>query len=197
MEIRNDGRCHAHIRCGFWCIGQEKVYYLYMYQDKKSVQLGMGFGSACHKLRVMLLFSMAEKLGRTTCVRCNKLIESADDFSIEHIVAWQDLDVALFWDLNNIGFSHRACNYSHARRMRPRHSPEGMAWCWGHQDFLPHDRFAQCRQRSNGLQRECKECRSLRQKKKPWRKAKMASRLGIEPSVPQEASALHADVTPL
>lgn len=35
---------------------------------------------------------------------------SADDWSIEHIEPWIGVDPDLFWDLDNITFSHKKCN---------------------------------------------------------------------------------------
>lgn len=141
--------------------------------EKKSEQLGMSFGRACHKLRQSIMFMLVQESGRDLCVRCGKRIESVDDMSIEHITSWQDVDPVLFWDLDNIGFSHRKCNVVDRKPgPAPRICPDGTSWCWGHQDFIQNDKFAENAKRFNGLQFECRECRSKRQQDRPWRKSK-------------------------
>lgn len=76
----------------------------------------MPFGTACARLRKQLLFGLAQKLDADVCVRCGALIVSVDDFTIEHLKPWFDVDADLFWDLTNIAFSHAACNLPHRRR---------------------------------------------------------------------------------
>lgn len=49
-------------------------------------QLGMAYGTACNKLRKMILFNSAIKLGEDSCFRCKQRIESIDEFTIEHKV---------------------------------------------------------------------------------------------------------------
>ena len=79
---------------------------------KKAEQLGMPHGTAANRLRKLLLFDLAVKSGLGTCFRCDEPIESAKDLSIEHKVPWLDTEdpVGLFFDLNNIAFSHLSCN---------------------------------------------------------------------------------------
>ena len=86
--------------------------------DRKRELLGMPFGTASSKLRKALLFNMAILLDLHTCYRCNSLIDSIDQFSIEHKKAWaQQLDpVEAFFDLANIAFSHISCNVGAATR---------------------------------------------------------------------------------
>ena len=138
--------------------------------EKKSKQLGMSFGRACHILRQSILFSLVKEAGRDLCVRCGKRIEMVKELSIEHIDHWQDVDTALFWDLDNIGFSHRRCNVPGRCGPAPFIGPTGTSWCWGHQDFIPIENFAPSKMSHNKLQQECRECRSQRQKERPWRK---------------------------
>jgi hypothetical protein len=84
---------------------------------KKAAQLGMSPGNAAHKLRKMLLFRMIQMTGTDSCFQCGEKIENVDDFSIDHKVPWLDSDnpVGLFFDLNNIAFSHINCNRGAAR----------------------------------------------------------------------------------
>ena len=87
--------------------------------EKKSKQLGMSYGGACHKLRQSIMFLLVKQSGRDICVRCGKTIDSVNELSIEHIRSWLDVDVSLFWDLDNIGFSHRRCNIPDRRGPAP------------------------------------------------------------------------------
>ena len=85
---------------------------------KKTAQLGMPPGTAANRLRKMLLFSMANELQKTKCFHCGIEITNIDDFSIEHKIPWLDsgTPIELFFDLNNIAFSHLSCNTSTARK---------------------------------------------------------------------------------
>ena len=141
--------------------------------EKKSSQLGMSLGTACHRLRKSIMFLLAQQAGRDICVRCGKKIETVDDLTIEHIKPWLDVDASLFWDLNNVGFSHSRCNVSDRKHGPPSFvGPPETSWCWGHQDFIPRENFTPSKRSHNGLQQECRECRSKRQKEHPWRKVK-------------------------
>lgn len=64
------------------------------------------------------MFEMAKELGRDVCFQCGKTIETVDDFSIEHKTAWIDPDDpnGLFFDLDNVAFSHLSCNCAAAYR---------------------------------------------------------------------------------
>lgn len=77
---------------------------------KKDQQLGMNFSTASHRLHKMVLLDLLQRYGEADCFRCGELIETTENLSIEHKVAWQDVDPALFWDLSNITWSHRSCN---------------------------------------------------------------------------------------
>src|SRR3990172_7595255 len=142
---------------------------------KKAGQLGMPLGTARGKLVKILLFSMAKELGRDACFHCNQKIETVNEFSLEHKKPWLDVSTDLFWDLSNVAFSHLHCNASKARRdseillanlsKRKDHSrsaPEGMAWCMGHEAYLPRASFSRHLGRSSGLQKYCVVCRKER-----------------------------------
>lgn len=90
--------------------------------DKKSSQLGMKVGSAVHLLRKNILFSFAKKLNLDTCYHCKSTIITTREFSIEHKIPWLDNDPKLFWDLENIGFSHLSCNVRASRRRKKVYS---------------------------------------------------------------------------
>jgi hypothetical protein len=84
---------------------------------KKRAQLGMDAGTASHQLKKSILFHFIQILKKDICHQCGNPIESVNDLSVEHIIPWLDSDdpKGLFFDLNNIAFSHPSCNYS-ARR---------------------------------------------------------------------------------
>lgn len=52
------------------------------------------------------------------CFRCKEKIDSVDDFSIDHKDPWlHSTDPKkLFFDLENVAFSHEKCNYKHRKR---------------------------------------------------------------------------------
>lgn len=84
--------------------------------DKKSEQLGMPFGTASNRLRKELLFSLLQKYDICNCYRCGSLINSSNELSIDHKIPWLDNSPELFWDLNNIAYSHLKCNSKLARK---------------------------------------------------------------------------------
>ena len=71
-------------------------------------------------LRKSLLFKMAQYLGDDTCHQCGEKITKIEEFSIEHKIPWLDSDdpEKLFFDLDNIAFSHLKCNIKAARQTR-------------------------------------------------------------------------------
>ena len=81
---------------------------------KKQSQLGINPSTASHRLVKDLLFNYIKE---TPCFHCGKPL-TRETFSIEHKVPWLDSEdpVGLYFDLNNIDFSHQACNASAARR---------------------------------------------------------------------------------
>ena len=91
---------------------------------KKAEQLGMPYGTAAARLRKLILFDILQFYGDNICFQCGKEIENADELSIEHKIPWLDNSVELFWDLDNISFSHLSCNVSAAKRA-PSKAPHG------------------------------------------------------------------------
>lgn len=83
---------------------------------KKSEQLGMNPGTANYQLTRSILFDLVCQLGKDTCYHCEEKILK-DEFSIEHKVPWLDSDnpIDMFFDLDNISFSHLRCNRAAAR----------------------------------------------------------------------------------
>lgn len=81
-------------------------------------QLEMSFGKANFILRKRLLFYFCIELNKDICYRCNKKIETLDEFSIEHKEPWlySENPKEKFFDLNNIVFSHLSCNSGAGRK---------------------------------------------------------------------------------
>lgn len=92
--------------------------------DKKKEQLGVSLGTAAARLRKNIMFNLAKKAGDDFCFRCGKKIETVEEFSIEHKLPWLDSEtpVELFFDLNNIAFSHLGCNVGSARRVNKKYA---------------------------------------------------------------------------
>lgn len=73
-------------------------------------QLGIPFGTACHKLRQRLFFKYLKKAGENFCYDCKKEILTPEEVSIQHKKVWLHVSAELFWDFENIAFSHKKCN---------------------------------------------------------------------------------------
>jgi hypothetical protein len=96
---------------------------------KKDAQLGMSHGKATGKLRRAILFNYATKCNENICFRCNKIIDNIDNFSVDHKIAWLDSEdpVGLFFDLDNVAFSHIDCNARNHRVVkRPRNHGQSL-----------------------------------------------------------------------
>jgi hypothetical protein len=125
----------------------------------KSDFLGMPYGTANGRLKKMIIFRMAQRLGEDVCFRCGKRIDEIDALSIEHKNPWLNRSVDLFWDLDNIAFSHVICNSiaSEKRRIEVR---DGMGWCWKCRQFKSVVEFHRNSSRDSGISCECKDCKS-------------------------------------
>ena len=131
-----------------------------MSSKKKSEQLGIPFGTANNRLRKSILFQLLKKYGDNVCFHCHEEIKDISQLSIEHKKPWLDADPSLFWDIDNIGFSHLSCNVSASRVniWNKREAPEGMCWCSKHQAFLPIDLFYHRKDRKKPYHAYCKDC---------------------------------------
>lgn len=89
--------------------------------DKKKKQLGMNPSTASHRLVKDLLWKFIKETGRCNCYRCGLPMER-ENYSIEHIIPWIDSDdpIDLFFDMENISFSHLKCNRDAVRRPGPK-----------------------------------------------------------------------------
>ncbi len=86
-------------------------------KKKKKKQLGMDPGTAANRLRKSILFSFAKRLDLNFCYQCGCEIEDINKFTIEHKKPWLDSEDPkhLFFDIENIAFSHASCNYRASR----------------------------------------------------------------------------------
>ncbi len=123
-----------------------------MSNKKKYEMLGMPFGTAQNKLRKQILFMLLEKLGWLDCFRCGLDIESVDNLSVEHKKPWVNESADLFWDLENIAFSHASCNSG-------AHNREKTACKHGHTFDKENTKI-----RADGRGRSCKTCARERQR---------------------------------
>lgn len=122
----------------------------------KSVFLGENISTAQHRLRKQLLFHYVSKAGDAICFKCGTLIENVDDLSIEHKLPWLHNSPELFWDLDNIAFSHLTCNKTHTFPRLRKIGPEGTRWCAGHKEFHTRQDFGVDNRNWTGLKPLCK-----------------------------------------
>jgi hypothetical protein len=99
----------------------------YTVQSKKE-QLGMPFGTANGILRKNIIYSMAKMLNMDICFHCGEIIDDIQKFSIEHKIPYlySDNPSDLFFDFENIAFSHISCNVKMIRRKKPQHGKSQM-----------------------------------------------------------------------
>jgi len=86
------------------------------YNQRRSSQLGVEWSKANTRLRKMILFNLLQRHDEDNCFRCSERIETIEQLSIEHKKPWFGVDSALYWDLDNIAFSHLKCNRPHRNR---------------------------------------------------------------------------------
>ena len=83
---------------------------------KKQNQLGMNPSTASNRLVKDILFKLAVDAGHK-CFQCQGEL-TRESFSIEHKEPWLDSDdpIALYFNLDNIAFSHHGCNVGARRK---------------------------------------------------------------------------------
>ena len=133
------------------------------------------YKTAQNRLSRMILFDLIVKLKKDICYVCKYGIIDYTDFSIEHIKPWESRNPLLFWDMENITFSHKWCNKPHrgissykANILKQKRiiSPVGKNWCRVCKQFLLKDRFWKRKASWHGLGGECKKCHNDRKSKK-------------------------------
>lgn len=144
-------------------------------ENHKRTLLGVSSsGKARNKLHNVIMFDMALKLNLLTCFRCKLQIESVDEFSIDHKIPYLYGTSALFWDLDNIAFSHKVCNSKASRvdtdaciqfkESRRRRVKDGFSFCSKCKIEKEVENFGKVSAMWNGLNSICKKCRSERRK---------------------------------
>lgn len=100
-----------------------------MAQETKHIQLGVNASTASNRLVKDILFNFVTQAGHV-CYRCGKPLTRAT-FSIEHKIPWLHSaePSALFFDLDNIAYSHIKCNVEN-KRLRTN-SKHGTAYRYG------------------------------------------------------------------
>ncbi len=131
--------------------------------SRKAEILGMPYGTAGNRLRKLIMFHLLERHGENVCFKCKHPIETVDELSIEHIRPWQLGGPHLFWDMDNIAFSHLSCNRQSVSKpgsgLKLRKiGPDGTAWCNKCKGFLPTDMFYKNRSNWNGYNNRCVPC---------------------------------------
>lgn len=100
---------------------------------RKDEQLGMPTGTAFNRLRKRLMFELAVAANRHICFRCQEVIGSSEELSVEHKVPWQKSATPreTFFDMANIAFSHLACNVGAGSRAQPIRHGKRSGWYRG------------------------------------------------------------------
>jgi hypothetical protein len=155
--------------------------------------LGMPHGTASARLRKNIMFNLLQRLNEAHCFKCGLAITTVTELSIEHKLPWEGRSAELFWNLNNIAFSHLRCNTPHERKNGAdklrKVGPQGTGWCCGCSQFLPAASFCRNIHRWDKLHSECRSCEKIRKRcTKQGIKAK-GEQLGCQPSEADSSSA--------
>jgi hypothetical protein len=133
-------------------------------------QLGMYPTTARHKLNRLIMFSLVQKSGLDLCFRCGEKILTPKELSVDHKLPWFRISTELFWDLENIAFSHFSCNSEEGRSRNPSNTrnpnliaPDGMLWCSRCKDYRHIEDFSPSRRKSN-VGHVCRKCVSDKEK---------------------------------
>lgn len=129
---------------------------------QRESQLGMPFGTASARLKKNIMFSLVVRLGEDICFKCGSKILTPEELSVEHKNPWLHMDANLFWDLENIAFSHLVCNKPNNRKGPPRREvfDGNRIKCHKCKLILEFDEFHKNNSRASGLNSDCKKCRS-------------------------------------
>lgn len=125
-----------------------------MLRDKKSKQLGMSYSTAGNRLKKMLFFKLVQETNNDRCYRCEEKITNYIELSIDHMESWLDKDNSVFWDVDNIAYSHLTCNSAKAPASSINKHPSYNAYSTG------------CRCKA------CTMCKMMYQKYFRWKKDK-------------------------
>ena len=90
------------------------------YNKTKSEQIGMPIGTASARLKKNIMFDLLCRLNENKCYQCGEIIENAENLSVEHKIPYlhSENPQELFFNLDNIAFSHLKCNIGAARKSK-------------------------------------------------------------------------------
>src|SRR5665213_1289385 len=93
--------------------------------QRKAETLGMAHGTANSILRRNIVFELltgTRWMDWGVCYKCKDAIMSPEELSIEHKQPWEGRPGGreLYWDLDNVDFSHRRCNRPHVAVLVPK-----------------------------------------------------------------------------
>jgi hypothetical protein len=134
-------------------------------KKNKNDFLGENSSTAAARLRRNILFHLAKKCGMNKCFRCGIEIVDPEEFSIDHKLPWLYVDIKLFWDMNNIAFSHKRCNkvdrpeLIHRQKIK---NPKGKNWCGKCKTFKSNKFFGKKTSSLDGMSNSCYDCRKAK-----------------------------------
>lgn len=130
------------------------------HKKKKAKQLGMNPSTAGGRLRKTIIFNFAQKLNLDICFQCGEKIGSIEEFSIEHKIPWlnSETPVDLFFNLDNIAFSHLSCNCKAARKPNKIDVSDGTQTCRMCGIVKELEEFGNRKINASGKDTECLEC---------------------------------------
>ncbi|HRZ18554.1 MAG TPA: hypothetical protein P5136_00660 [Methanofastidiosum sp.] len=110
--------------------------------ERKKKQFGIPLGTASGRLKKQILFKLVQEANKDICYHCKKRITKIEDFSIEHKINWMysKNPKKLFFDLENIAFSHLSCNVSSQRKEYKLKST------WKHGDHTGYKNGCRCQE---------------------------------------------------
>ena len=129
--------------------------------QRKAATLGMPHGTASNRLRKAIMYKYIRLANEHFCFKCGAEIESVDDLSVEHKLPWEGVSAELFFDLDNIAFSHVQCNRPDRARQKWLNKTEGYKRCSVCKKEKPLEDFhRKSNNLSDGRQGHCKKCHS-------------------------------------
>jgi hypothetical protein len=132
-------------------------------EQKIKEQLGVSIGTARCRLVRLIIFDFIIKTANNKCFKCLSPM-TLEDFTIEHKKPWFNQNKAsdLYFDLENISFSHAKCNRpdnpnwnNSSKRID---SPEGFSWCNVCKTHKELEHFYTKNKRWNKVEFKCKDC---------------------------------------
>ena len=100
----------------------------------------------------MLFFRLVQEVGLDYCHRCDEKIENYKQLSVDHIETWLHKSNDLFWDIDNIAYSHLSCNS--AKSASSTENP--------HPSYVSYSTGCRCE--------GCKECKRIYTRYWRWKK---------------------------